>query len=707
MFRAISHPIPLCFYSLVLYIILFPINLRGEHYTFAFNDNDFIIETINGETCVSWQEEKTEQSDREGQHLPSKIVRILAPKGMDVDSIIVKTNKTIIATDCLLMDPEVSICNDIEGLPTMSTSNPTHAPVEVLPNIHGYEGFGLKYIRISPLQYVSSERALYLSNQIDIEVKWKDIDIWKIRSTVKDINSLLNLNVYHTTENLNTYYDVIENANITRTLPLPTEIPGHIQYLIITTKDMAPAFKELAKWRTSTGVMTEVVTIESLGIDLKGEDAIFRLKDYIYSRYREGVYYVMLAGNTDIIPTANCECSVISRNFYNEITDITFSVIPCDGFYASFDNDFYWDANGNGRLGEPEDDIDFAPDMVVSRLPVNSVEEAFTYAMKVYMYEYYGCKQHKDTILLMTGSEIDTDSNPLTYRSDAHYSAYYIYENNLKKYWPYKVQYLFDTGDIKNRGFTRTDFIYYTGRASDYVFINAHGNQSKIQTQDDDYITSVDIEALDNVLFPFHCLMAGCYTSRYTNPDCLAKSFLISEGGAVDYIGSADYSFARKKGYPSTVINHLSKVMEDVFRSTTGYRKKSMAETLKEVKADYAVNCVNNGDNYTWTNYSLNLLGDPLVLTYVGGEDTYAGKELKVEITKDEKNSTVTVSVDPDLTSEQLIIYVDYSSASPKATMYRLTKRRTIETSSAYTVGVIANNYRPFLYQHNVSIMLQ
>ncbi|MDA3885872.1 MAG: C25 family cysteine peptidase [Candidatus Delongbacteria bacterium] len=101
---------------------------------------------------------------------------------------------------------------------------------------------------------------------------------------------------------------MIEQTNIVNTrqnnksMPLPAfEMP---EYIIITSEDLKPEFQKLADWKTKKGVPTIIVDIEDLIANYYG-DLKERVRTYLSEQYvTHGVFYVLLGGDTNIIPTA-------------------------------------------------------------------------------------------------------------------------------------------------------------------------------------------------------------------------------------------------------------------------------------------------------------------------------------------------------------------------------------------------------------------
>jgi len=85
--------------------------------------------------------------------------------------------------------------------------------------------------------------------------------------------------------------------------------------------------------------------------------------------------YIVLGGDTDIVPHRLCYCEAAEYEVY----------IACDLYYSDLDGS--WDANNNNIFGEVDDNVDMYADVLVGRIPVSTPQEASIYLNKVIQYE--------------------------------------------------------------------------------------------------------------------------------------------------------------------------------------------------------------------------------------------------------------------------------------------------------------------------------
>ncbi|MCC6158284.1 MAG: hypothetical protein IT350_09545 [Deltaproteobacteria bacterium] len=149
--------------------------------------------------------------------------------------------------------------------------------------------------------------------------------------------------------------------------------------LIVTNADMADAWTTLADWKDRTGLRTDVVTIDdAIGSGASAAD----LQDYLAGRAAEGVRYVLLGGDADVIPYFRGYSEVWALEDY-------FGNAPIETYFEELD--LNWDADGDGTAGEEDEDISLGdlrdPEIAVGRVPVQTADEAAGYVAKAIRYE--------------------------------------------------------------------------------------------------------------------------------------------------------------------------------------------------------------------------------------------------------------------------------------------------------------------------------
>jgi hypothetical protein len=133
-----------------------------------------------------------------------------------------------------------------------------------------------------------------------------------------------------------------------------------VDLVIVTPEDLAPSFATLAAWKTSTGLRTEVRTLEWVVSTYEAADVPARIRAFLRDAYVHwGIEYAILGGDTEVLPIGYA----LSR--YQ--TDAAGALIACDYYMACLDGD--WNADGDHLLGEgpragfTDDLADLEPDI--------------------------------------------------------------------------------------------------------------------------------------------------------------------------------------------------------------------------------------------------------------------------------------------------------------------------------------------------------
>ena len=170
----------------------------------------------------------------------------------------------------------------------------------------------------------------------------------------------------------------------------PTATPSlngsPVEYLVITSAAMRPAFERLAAWKTAKGVPAVVRTLDDVAATgVHGSDLAETIRLYLRDAYLYwGVKWVLLGGDTDVIPARYATADFLG--FVAPITDL---------YYACLDGD--WNADGDASFGEayvspsnPGDDADLVAELYLGRAPVSSAAEANLFVDKTLAYERPG-----------------------------------------------------------------------------------------------------------------------------------------------------------------------------------------------------------------------------------------------------------------------------------------------------------------------------
>lgn len=161
--------------------------------------------------------------------------------------------------------------------------------------------------------------------------------------------------------------------------------PAKEKVLLITSKDLAPAWEGYMDWKKEGGKAVSLMTIEQIAIQYKGSDIQEKIRlcvrDFIKNHQARWVVLGgdSLPGGKGVVPDRD----TVHKNMWGLVEDL-----PTDIYYLSPTN---WDADGDGIYGEFSDDREAItyPDGKVGlgRIPVRTAVDVKAYTEKVISYE--------------------------------------------------------------------------------------------------------------------------------------------------------------------------------------------------------------------------------------------------------------------------------------------------------------------------------
>ncbi|MFH2037791.1 MAG: C25 family cysteine peptidase [Candidatus Zixiibacteriota bacterium] len=157
-------------------------------------------------------------------------------------------------------------------------------------------------------------------------------------------------------------------------------VPLGMDYVIITSVELAPAFEELARFRTATGITAGIAIVDSIYKYYSGFDQPEMIREYLKDFYNAGGQYLLIGGDNIIIP-------VRYLYYYNTTNGPSdpYYLMPSDLYYGDLTG--VWNADGDNFWGEPSDDApDIVPELLVGRLPIKTIATVTNYIEKLKIY---------------------------------------------------------------------------------------------------------------------------------------------------------------------------------------------------------------------------------------------------------------------------------------------------------------------------------
>ena len=309
----------------------------------------------------------------------------------------------------------------------------------------------------------------------------------------------------------------------------------HYDFLIIAHENFIEPLRELAEWKTRTGMPTYVVSWQAYNRSYTWLwDAPERIKWGIKLMHEiHGVKYVMLVGDSDMFPVrytmtdrkANDSTPGGQRFGYG-------AYYAGDLYYAdlykqdgSFDN---WDYNGNHLYGELHgewftndfinwDRINMIPDVAVGRLPAATRQEVENYVEKVIAYE---TNTRGETRIASSKEWFKSALFIIPYTSSDDLDTIFkgakenIASNYLTSMRGFQIIRLYDPRVSSTTNGTPSEDLIKWWLTQGVGFVNFGGHGSRDQWESVFYTWTVDSSAFYNTKLPI-VTSVGCGTAQF------------------------------------------------------------------------------------------------------------------------------------------------------------------------------------------------
>ena len=579
-----------------------------ESYTFRFQESDFAVNHSGDTVRVETQQSDYNQTYEVGQpQLPLTTKRILNPSGQVVTDFTVSVAKRVIASDVILPAvEEPKYVGEVSDSPSVfiAANKSLSSAVSLTDGDGRHHGFSYSTWETAPFLYDADTRELMFVDSVtvsparsaapsetagSIEIKprpdlmdWSDMENQAARAT------------YQTVDLPNHPLGVTPGAE-------------QIDYVIVTADSLKDAFTPLARLKRLKGLRVKVESIENiLEMPCEYTRPQEKLKYYLYKLYQNnGLKWCMLGGDERIIPVQHCYIALkgVDPGYYN---------IPVDRYYACYEKDFCWNANGNDVYGEvkndtnklvKDDEIDFTNEIHLSRLPIHKKEHIEGWLSKLLIYTLNPPKDIDVSKVFLFGNKVKIASDSYDYMNEIR-SA--LVEKNIFCDMLFNVfSNIAGEDSISACG-------VYNQLNKGYNFVNAylHGDVKRYKTSEESDYTR-EMAASQTNTFPSVIAALACDTNEFdssTEP-CLSETFLRNpNGGAVAYFGWSRLAYIA-----------VGKPLNRDFV----YRAFDISEL--NGFASYVDCAVNNNwedyyknDFYRWTLFGLNAMGDPEMNIYPG-----------------------------------------------------------------------------------------
>jgi hypothetical protein len=557
--------------------------------------------------------------DRGAPELPFELVTLVVPQGSQLVGLRAHATGEVTVAAGIGMRAASTIFNDDGAALEPRVAKPVDALAAVAPRaaypaalaefssrgaLHGYQ---LLSLRVYPVRWDAASGTLTAVERIDLEL---DLAAGGPLPLERERYSPgIEATARHTLERLVANPQAL--AAYERRIGVlvdkqeggfqPTDAPSlegsDVDYVVITGNAQAASWQAFADWKTRRGIPTVVRTTEWIQANyLQGSDLQETIRTFIKDAYAKwGVRYVLLAGDTDVLP---------ARFGFSGFGEVTQQVIPTDTYFACLDGNWNKDGDavwGEGAVGvmDPGDDTDLYAEVFVGRAPVSTAGEIANLTGKIIGYENPTATAYQAKALFLgevlfpvdwePGQPISMDGASFCEEMVALLSPCSVPTRLYQNYTDYP-------GSIE---LTLANAIAEMNAGPGFVNHIGHGYRYNMSCGDRSF-QNFNALALTNGDKRFVLYMLNCTATAYDFP-CLAEAFLDNtNGGAVGVLGASRAAYA----LPSRNYNRgFVAAVHD-----SGYI--NLGEAFIQSRLAYTPNAwFDTADHYSHLLY--NFLGDP------------------------------------------------------------------------------------------------
>lgn len=472
-----------------------------------------------------------------------------------------------------------------------NSDNPYPTSDAQLVSVQRMAGFDIALVRVFPVRYRPSSGRLEFNPEVNLRLTLAQAPTNsepRIRPPSADQSSR---RVAAFVDNPELLPSIQEQARETA----PSVAAAAFDYLIITSSDLADAFKPLVDRKVADGLVVKVATVETITNQVAGIDAPEKIRNYIRQAYtNSGISYVLLGGNTAVVP---CRYAFALAGL--EPRD---SYVPCDLYYSCLDGS--WNGNGDRHWGDPTDgpdggDVDLLSEVFVGRAPVATVQQVQTFVEKTVRYETES-NPNVDRALLMATFLGEFPTGPC--------QGIDMFNPLLPILDRFTLSSLDDQGKSSPQWATREAIEQLNG-SPHVVLYNGHGTPDILMR-----MHTWDLSRLSNSS-PFLVCSVGCNAAQFDHGKFWPDSF-----GEALINGSSHGAFAAilnsRVGWfdPQYPWKYSGEFQARFFQEILVRGNRNLGVAHQRAKEDLIGSVETEGAmTYRWCYYEMTLLGDPHV----------------------------------------------------------------------------------------------
>ncbi|UCD16171.1 MAG: hypothetical protein JSV44_06775, partial [Candidatus Zixiibacteriota bacterium] len=530
--------------------------------------------------------------------LPACGARILLPQGSDLTKIEINAGKKIPIGTGYFVEPverPFILSSLSDAFDRLDFDSTVYSMRKVTPEskfekigIQYFRGYQILILKLSPVGYIPASGTLFYHPEMSVRIE--------IKPSGKSLPAQRGLPA--------------DRSQVAAWIDNPTELStyasaekiGRESYdmLILTPSAFADAFQPLKQYHDSTGILTEIHTLDQIG----GTDPHL-VRQYIKQEYlNNGIQYVLIGGDDDLIPAL--DIFVVSWEGDGAIAEYN---MPADFYFSCLDGTFNYD--NDGLWGEPTDgegggDIDLFPEVHIGRYSASSPQEVSRLVEKTLA--YLASESPYLQKILLAGEQLGFGGmgeyggyamDEMVDYSGAHGFTTYGFPAN-----EYNIEKLYDVLSQPWNYWSGSEMIAGINAGIHIIDHLGHSNTGYAMRTD----TSMIKQQLGNTEYCF-VYAEGCNAGQFDFTDCWAEYMTTKlTHGAFGCIANSRVGLgSRSTAHPVHVFNR--EFWDAIYNANEA--GPQLGRAITDARADHAYHIDDPG--IRWTFYEINLFGDPAV----------------------------------------------------------------------------------------------
>jgi len=418
-------------------------------------------------------------------------------------------------------------------------------------------------------------------------------------------------NVIPSSTSLKRLASLVQNPEMAEGYPVKASLKSAYQILIITEDAFSNSFQPLINLYQSTGMTSQVVTTQTIGSTMTGQDLPEKIRNFIIQEYQSnGVEYVLLGGDAELVPYRGFYCHVQSSSIYED------SNIPSDLYYSALDGT--WNTNGNSLWGEPGED-DLLPEVAVTRFPFNTETELQHMIHKSVSYQSNPVAGDLQQPFLAAEHLYD---NPMTFGGD--YLDLLIDEQTANGYYTHgipssenSITKLYDTLiSLPNNIFNWdvTTFLNEINMGKSFIHHVGHANETYVARLFIWDITDQNFSQINGIDHNYTLMYShGCLCGAFDVSDCITEKMVTIGNFLVGGVFNSRYGWFNEGQTEGPSAHIHREFVSALYNDTTAYKRIGETHMMSKIKTAPWVTAPGQWEPgaLRWCFYDCNVFGDP------------------------------------------------------------------------------------------------